>query len=246
MQHELLPLDIVKLEPALIPSVDILGIGSAIDGHQYVLKSVTKRPDLPATEWICSRLAEEIHIAVPPVRIVKGLDGELLFGSRWEGGIQDQYNTGILTSRLPLARGDELFSAIYAFDLFIHNVDRHAGNYIFRDQNGAVVALAIDFSRALFFHGWPLPTPPVPNDSNTADAYRQIQLHYPFNLAEAESVLLRLAKLSQNQFSGILSAMDSSWLGNAQKQNMLDWWKSSQRKRRLVTIRKGLRNGQYL
>ena len=61
-------------------------------------------------------------------------------------------------------------SRIYAFDHFVHNVDRHLNNFLIRGQHIGHTVLANDYSRAWICNGFPLP--PLPVLCNTVTAQR--------------------------------------------------------------------------
>jgi hypothetical protein len=115
---------------------------------------------------------KRVGIAAPHPMIVQMRDGRLVFGSRRIAGVADDVTTAnyLLSATLSNAGHQviglsQVFSSIYAFDLFIFNDDRHFGNYLSLDDNGVRRFYAFDFSRALFWK-WPWVGIPEP-DQNT-------------------------------------------------------------------------------
>ncbi|MEP9349370.1 hypothetical protein [Xanthobacter sp. KR7-225] len=66
-------------------------------------------------------------------------------------------------------------SRILAYDLFIHNVDRHLTNYVVRRQYSGHAVLAFDYSQAWLFSGFPLPALPLHHQTNTIQALRAMR-----------------------------------------------------------------------
>ncbi len=76
--------------------------------------------------------------------------GELAFGSVWESGVHKISDFNAVESLLvdAVVKLDKFFSKVYAFDLFINNIDRHWWNFLFRQSYQGVIALAFGYSRA--------------------------------------------------------------------------------------------------
>ena len=135
------------------------GEAEADDGHRYYIKGDAHGRLVRASEWICTHLAEEVHIGAPAPMVVELLDGNVVFGSRRIAGVADSVLTLSYLTTPSLSNGQTItpglqsvLSSLYAFDMFIFNDDRHFGNYLSVDDNGRRRLYAFDFSRALFWH----------------------------------------------------------------------------------------------
>lgn len=241
------PLELISFDPPDINSADAAGYGTATDGMVYAIKKYDKQPLLPATEWLCTNLADLCGISVPVCKQIKFPNGEIAFGSRWEGGIEDDTNkTNALLGQLKVKGIETILPTIYAFDLFIHNVDRHMGNYLFRKSHHQSVLMAFDFSRALLYHNWPLPPLPLPDNCNSLITFRQISRHHNLDFNQAHIMLDHLDSMNDDVLQKLVDLMPSTWLDAKIRNNLDAWWKSDQRHNRVSEIKVGLNNGTYL
>ena len=248
MQSSLFPVKAVSLDPSNLGTADCEFIGKGDDGIEYAIKTVLRNPAAPAAEWICYWVASVCGIATPVCNIITMPDGTKAFGSRWEGGVtSDQQiihqiiSGGIST---PLLAGR--LSAIYALDLFVWNLDRHANNYLFQKAHRDYRVLAFDFSRCWTVNPWPLPLGPLPFNCNTAMTYSAIRVTQPFDLAIALDTLHKIDSIPANKFTTMISEIPLLWLSKEQKAKIVKWWTSGERKSRVDYISKGLGNGTLL
>lgn len=248
MQRELFVLKLKSEDPPDIPSADCDAFGIAVDGHTYAIKTGQKANDplLPANEWICTNLAEMSGIAVPTHRIIERSTGTYAFGSRWEGGVEGQQRVlELLTGKIAQPGIDEVISRIYAFDLFIHNIDRHPGNYLARKSHKNWALVALDYSRSLLHHNWPNVGPGFPSQ-NTHNVIRVFQAHNSFHHDSANQLLDTIESLPNDLLLKIMDEMPDNWISVTLKNNLDAWWRSSQRSNRINDIKVGLKNGKYL
>jgi hypothetical protein len=167
--------------PARAVQIDPVGLGAdstAIchcdDNLDYNIKDHKTHRLLPHSEWFCSHLADFLGIVGPPCKVVEMPDGSAVFGSRWEGGVlkgppHPQWWELAISGTLDLSSFSLILTRIYVFDHFVHNVDRHLGNILARDQHSGTALLAFDYSRAWVINGFPLPGLPfAPNENTTA------------------------------------------------------------------------------
>ena len=132
------------------------------------IQRTSASPRTPHAEWFWTTLADELGISGPVCEIIKLLDGSLVFGSRWEGGIVPDtaipnvptWVTMVQSGAIPVADIRLALTRIYVFDLFIHNPDRHLRNFLIRSRRTGYAVLAFDYSRAWIYHGLPLPALP--------------------------------------------------------------------------------------
>lgn len=254
----------LELQPDLFPlrtqieytnsttTADAICRVQAADSHDYIVKSDDRGGQgVCASEWLGTHLAEELNMPCPTPKVVQMNDGELCFGSRIITGTADNaVTTAILTSVSvgtgagPILGLSALLSALYAFDMFIHNVDRHDQNYLSVDDRGTRRFYAIDFGRSLFWNGSlsGFPTAPQP----TVTTFRQIVVRHGFDLAAALAVVERLSELGVAKIEAAFSTMPASWLDQTKRREFISWWKDNGRHERLQKLREGLTNGTLL
>ncbi|MFS2035341.1 HipA family kinase [Polaromonas sp. CT11-55] len=198
--------------------------------ERYLCKGQSRIAHLPATEWICSTLARDIGLPVPPFAVVELTTnpGVFLFGSQWLGGAVD-YMVG-----LPHVSNPELFSRVFGMDWVSHNDDRHFGNYLYLVINGEVILRPMDFSRAWLHHGWPLPGLPLPKCFTTDNKPIWEAMHgYTPPLATIDKV----TSLADDWMLNTLEAMPAVWVTPQQRSDLIAWWTSPARQSR-VTLAK--------
>ncbi|MGU7801387.1 hypothetical protein ACV2ZF_29625, partial [Escherichia coli] len=96
--------------------------------------------------------------------------------------------------------------AIYAFDQFIHNVDRHLNNYLYMvNSREQVIVKTFDFSLSSFVIGWPRSTTTtLPTDSHTVVNW-QIAKQMIGDTQELRNVALGVLDKIQRIGSGVVS-----------------------------------------
>src|SRR5579863_6283967 len=136
MQGQFLP-RIIRSSFSSANSADSLGFAEANNSLEYLVKQDGRGHPVRASEWICSSLARHVGIPTAPFEIVQLPDTTLAFGSQLIGGLEDESKRpGYLTGTYPIDGFSAILAAIYAFDLFIGNEDRHGGNYLFAQIKG--------------------------------------------------------------------------------------------------------------
>lgn len=248
MTGSLFPLRVIQLDPGTLRTADCDHIGKADDGMDYAIKTGARNRETPGAEFSCYELARLCGLAVPQHNILQMPDGTEAFGSRWEGGVtQDngiiqQVLTGVISSSVL----SERLSAIFTFDLFVHNPDRHLNNYLFSKARHDYAVIAFDFSRAWTAAGWPLPSPPLMRSCNTMRTYGRIAKFQPFGITAAQEALSRLRKIPVRAVQDVYSRMPNHWLDKKRRNEIIKWWGSAQRTARLDETLKGLKDGTYL
>jgi hypothetical protein len=196
--------------------------------ERYLCKSQAKYPYLPATEWICSSLALECGLPVPPFVVIE-MESEprrYLFGSQWLGGSLDW------AFALPSVSNPHVFSETFTVDAFSHNVDRHLNNYLYLQIAGDIVLRPIDFSRSLLQWGMPLPPLPLDSSCNTIAARKSWQAAHP--LHSGNSIQARLAAIPNDWMLRVVDSMPAPWLDPVMREKLLAWWVSPDRQARVV------------
>lgn len=241
------PVPLISVDPANLGTVDAALFGTADTGIEYCVKTVAKTPQVPGAEFICYSLAESCGLAVPQFDIVELPDGTLAFGSVWDGSAADQQKSfAVLRGQ---SKGKEIartLSRIYAFDLFVHNTDRHLNNYLC--VGGRLPGYAIkayDFSRAFTANAWPLPALPMGLLENTVRTYKHLRNFHAFDLSEGVEVINKIKDLQVDVMKKILELIPAPWIGSHRRIQINKWWDEERGSRADVVIG-GLKNGTFL
>jgi len=237
-----------RCEVADLGTVDCAQICRCDDGSDYAIKNGAAVASMPHSEWFCTRLGELAGLASPVCKVVN-VEGEACFGSRWETG--NSPKDWWLRAKAKEIDFDLLaptISRIFAFDLFVHNVDRHLTNYIVRQQHFGIAILAFDYSRAWLCNGFPPVALPMTADTNTMKSIRYLiqEFGHFIDLIEVNKVLDNLGHISSTVVTNILLEHPDNWLTKEQKLAIDRWWKSPQRLERLEQIKEGIKNGFHL
>ncbi|WP_148250545.1 HipA family kinase [Raoultella terrigena] len=234
----------------------------ANDGMEYAVKSIqdaqasnlsVQSPEMvPATEWLCSKLAEACGLPSPPCRVLlEPESNQHVFGSRidlaaYRGALEiPQWRKLLENSDFHMRK--QLWS-IYAFDQFIYNVDRHINNYLYvTNRQNAVAIQAFDFSMSGMVMGWPNRTGTLllPDDSKTALVWSIIKTVIgsdPAYQQSAEIILVKLSAMDISVIQGILGGMPELWLPTLRREALLSWWDSQEKQNRIDIIDKEVKS----
>jgi hypothetical protein len=245
----LFPLRILWTDPGGLGTADAAGVCRCDDGCDYALKDGTKHPRTPHNEWFCSQLAALIGVAGPAFAAVEQTDGTVVFGSRWEGGVaKEQWHQMAVSGTISFDDVKVTLAKIFAFDNFVYNDDRHIGNYVVRSQRTGHALLALDYSRAWFYHGFPLSPLPFNAAQNTIAASRWVTGKFGqyINGDTTKETLDWLEAVTKDDVSGIINGYPKSWITASEKDDVVHWWASQARKDRINGIRHGIKDGTYL
>jgi hypothetical protein len=106
------------------------GASGAIEVQMYgIAKDDTTEPYTVVNEYVCSRLGMAVGLPVPPATIAMDSNGKYMFVSmRFTAGLASlpPVNPAELVAGRP-----EVAAGIVAFDCWVGNWDRHAGNIAF-------------------------------------------------------------------------------------------------------------------
>jgi hypothetical protein len=247
-QADAFPIQLIQEDPANLGTADAALFADGANGLQYCVKTCATAPHAPAAEFICNGLASLCKLPIASYDLVRLLDGTLAFGSVWDGSALLDHAAlfSLLTGSSPGRQIPEVVSAAYAFDLFVHNTDRHVRNYLGVSGRTAGHSIKLyDFSRAFTAHGWPLPALPMDAAANTIVTHRQLLKHHTFDLAAAKETMERLRKVTHQSFKGLFDAMPEAWLDTQVRIKVLKWW-AGPREARINQIVKGLTDGTLL
>lgn len=229
IQQDWLPVicDRIKPPPATA-AADFIGIDDRTT-HRWLCKGQSKHPLLPATEWICSRLAQDCGLPVPPFGVVelRAQPGVLYFGSQWQGGGHE-----FLSAYGRVSNG-EVFARTHAIDLFSNNTDRHRNNYLYLELAGEIVARVIDFSHSLLVEGWPMPALPMAS-CNTTKEWPVLRNLCQTGYVRPQDILDQIASLDDGWMFQQIEAMPTQWLSDELALKLGVWWLADGRKHRLI------------
>jgi hypothetical protein len=237
-----------RCEQSAFGTADCTTICRCDDGSDYAIKDGIKQHAIPHSEWFCTKLGEAVGLASPPCKVVD-VQGNQWFGSRWETGHNAKdWWLRAAAKQLNFDLLRDTISRIFAFDLFVHNVDRHLTNFIVREQHLGISMLAFDYSRAWLCHGFPLPSLPMSPSTKTIRALRYLKVEFGnfISIAETDKVLTNIAAVPDQQIDAIIGSHPQKWLTESQKTAILNWWKSSKKTQRIDMIIGGIKDGTYL
>jgi hypothetical protein len=233
-QLPLLPIMVDAEFPSTLKTADLKTLVRARDGHYYAVKSQKEHTALPASEYLCYRLASACQIAVPYAGVLAYPNGQFVFGSRFEGGTSEYARENSETQLKMFSESAAQVSTILAFDLFVGNDDRHRGNFLFRrTQEGRFAPLAIDFSRALFVKNFPNDPFPMSMSSNTRTTVNSLKKSDLWRGPQATFAIDSIRSVSADHIARWLEEMPAEWLANETKTNLISWWDSENRNKRL-------------
>lgn len=241
-QKTLMPLDVITTYTSDQNSADLKFIVEARDGKHYAVKTLQDgNGKVPASELFCYELAYRVIIATPPYSLISLPNGDLAFGSAWEGGVVNgrkdinyqAFIHGVLDGSIQVSRLDTFFSRLYAFDLFVNNLDRHWGNYLWRQSYGdSIIAMAFDFSRACFeigHEGFEAANP----GSNTQIVFKMLNVKKRYSRDEAVACLEAIRAITTQEISAILDNFPAAWMSKQDRKAYLEWWDSQARHTRI-------------
>lgn len=227
------PLKVKVTYPSNLDSADLKTIVKAVNKKDYAVKEITDGNGLvPATELFCYELSKAIDIPTPNYQIIEMPDNSLAFGSEWEGGvvkIDQNVIMNILLGRLPIPDFKVFVSELYALDIFVNNVDRHFGNYIFRESYSGILSLAFDFSRALYAVNKNNPFENqciIDTKCNTYSCNNILKQFNQFDSNITKATLDKIYNISIDTIQNIIDKIPDSWLDNSQRDNLISFWKS--------------------
>lgn len=247
-QLKLFPIRLRRTEPAPHDTANCKIVGIGDDGTVYYLKRLQDgHPLVLASEWIATRLAHAINLPTCPCFAAYLPDSEeLVFASQQAQDIASEAQwLSTLAQEGMLAKLAPALSQWYAFDLFTHNLDRHLGNYLFRNSPLGMALIGIDFGMALLAEGWPDTPPPIHPNSHTRRVQRQLHSRQPYPIPDADDLLIRLGNVPDAWLGDELQGVPDAWMGGTLRANLVQWWEQS-RPQRLDLLRRNLADGRFL
>ena len=200
-----------------------------------------------ASEWLATRIADRIGIAVAPCCAIQTLDQRLVFGSQAVATLADRVETAryLTTPTIDeLGKGESFpgsfISMVMAFDLFVNNGDRHLAQFVSTPSATGRHLYAIDFGRSLFWD-WPLIGLPT-GESQTIVVGRQLRRLHRFDLNAAQSIIEGIRSLPGNVVEQMTSDMPQDWLPQRLVDEFLSFWRRGGRDRRCTQVAAELNN----
>jgi hypothetical protein len=240
------PVNARRCDPLRV-SADCKQVCRCDDNADYAIKEAATIETMPHSEWLCAHLAELVGLPTPKCKIVD-IKGVKSFGSRWQAGEEPNWWLSVQAGKIQITDLAPSLSRIFAFDLFVNNIDRHLKNYFVFAQRSGHSILAMDFGRSWLFKGIPPPDLPMSTSTNTIRAQKNLKTLFGHTAEESEVDVIteRLEKVTADEIDGIICRHPNEWLKVDQKKSILDWWVTDERTDRLEAIRKGVKDGTFL
>lgn len=241
----------ITVYPQKEHSADSLGEVDGDDLHRYYIKGDAHGKLVRASEWLSTNISEAIGIGAPTPAPIELPNGEIVFGSRRIANVSDSVITqnylvqpSAANLGNPVSGLKGILSSIYTFDMFIHNEDRHFGNYLSVDDNGTRRVYAFDYSRAMF---WQWPWQAFPDMGQNTRRYGKLlwSLH-GFDEKSAHGTLERLSGLAPTTIEGFINEMPPNWLPDDTRNQLMSWWSSGAKIERLNELRAGINDGTLI
>jgi hypothetical protein len=230
-QKELLPIHAVQIHKNNLGSADLQVIVTGSNNKDYAVKMTSDGNGyVPAAELFCYELARLIDVPTPNYDIIIMRDSSLAFGSAWEGGVHHLKDINqiiaVLTGDIAVRDLEQFLSRVYAFDLFINNLDRHFGNYLFRQSYNSLIGLAFDYSRAWYEVGAYSYKSLEDKTSRTQQCHAFIKENGKYDRNAAKQTLNRIANLTEKDAEKLLQTIPDMWLSSDVKSEIVGWWAS--------------------
>jgi hypothetical protein len=236
-QMNLLPLRVEAAMPSTFESADLKHLVMTHDRHYYAIKSLGDHPLLPASEFICYKLAAACNLSVPFSSLIEISPSELAFGSRFEGGLNEWKVLGPARQFAAMQASCQPLSGVLAFDLFVGNEDRHLNNFVWRKNvKDEWVPFAIDYSRAFLVRGFPFDEFPVSRSSNTRLTLEALKRAQAWQAPYALFTLQQLQNVKRENLEHWFDEMPTNWLSLERRNGILEWWDSPEFGNRLNAI----------
>lgn len=224
----------------------------ADDGGIYFCKSDRAGFPCRMREAFYSQLAGEIALTTPDFRIVEDEEtGETFFGSRRMPSTASDFARRRF---LRTERRDELgrvlpfpsrwFSQLYAFDLFVGNVDRSADNIIGIGEGRMLQLRPIDFSASNLAECGIVEFPD--ESTETVLVARNLRTVHSFFADSAIQTVEQLKAVPPSVVNGFFEAMPSEWIDVGERERINEIWTGPGLAERLNALRSGIENGRLL
>jgi hypothetical protein len=244
-QRSLFPVDAISIHRSGQNTADLKLIVTASNNKDYATKTILDGNGfVPASELFCYELATTLDIPTPEYSLISMPDESLAFGSLWEGGVHkiSHFNhvNDILEGTVKVRDLKRFLSQVYGFDLFINNIDRHFGNYLFRESYQALIGLAFDYSRAWYEVNAYEYSSLEDSGCNTQLCHDMIDTRGLFDKRFADDIFDRLLLIPTDKIVGILKTIPDEWLSQLIRDEIAKWWGSNGMKNRIKKLKVGI------
>lgn len=261
--HSAVKYDSFMLQPSLFPlrithkyPPDPIGTDIAFrceagsHGTFYAKDDSSGRP-VRATEFVATKFAENVKIAVADCAVLEDENGETFFGSQSHISTAENF---VLNGHLRTPKKNELgepdgwlgmyLSGLYVLDMFLSNDDRWTGNFVLTRDGFTDTLRAIDFgaSRLKDISSNRFPVA----ESRTVRDGRILRKIHTFSLPAAHEMIDRIAAVPESVIDSIFSQLPEDWVSDEHKGWFRGVWVSGVRKIRLSALRAGLNDESLL
>jgi hypothetical protein len=196
---------------------------------------------------MCAQLAQQIGLPILAFNIVETMASEQWFGSSWATGEIKDWWVQVLSGKINISDIQLDLSRIYAFDLFVNNVDRHVRNYMVRAEGASHRVFAMDHGRAWLFGGFPPPAPPMAACPTISCRDWMKSNFGDFQSVPAMIALLdNIRHITPANIADILARQPAHWLDTTRTNEVQEWWDSGEATARLDVISDGITYGTLI
>lgn len=252
VQGELFPVRLSSRFPGP-NTADIVCVANTRQGETFFCKDDASGRPVRMIEGFCAQLAMAVGIAVPHFTTVEDPTyGETFFGSKRHISTQQEHKMQHLLTRplwdhkssSQMEWPGRYFSALYALDLFLNNVDRNFRNFVLHIEGSSMRVCAIDFAGSQLSDLRNAEFPPI--HSMTVDSGRRLRTTHKFFVESAVEMVQKIEALSPQTIANFLRNLPEEWINKKLWDSINDFWSSDGRTTRLAALRIGLENGELL
>ena len=218
---QLFPIKVKLTMPSPFSSADVIEFAVGEDDMDYaVKKGITA-----ACESLCYNVFTACSIGVPQSAVLVMPDGSTAFGSRIV--IDHSYGVSDPVQKLQWYRDcSGIMSSICGLDHMMANEDRHIGTFLFLTAlNNRKTCMAIDFSRAFLYRGWPL-AEIWTFANNTASMVIGKRTLGTWDTAAAAQSLLAMSSIKNTTWESWVNDLPTDWIDDLTRNQLIDWWGS--------------------
>lgn len=220
----LFPVELEHEEPTS-GTYDLKSIGYCSSGVKYAVKRESDAPLLPLAEWVGHKLSEFCGIRTPMYDVVRCMDGQLAFGSRWKDSARQIGPFGP-KAIATLSAHAQAISRIFGLDFFLPNPDRHINNFLFAQEHGQEVCISFDFGWGSVRHGLPFGAPPLDSMTKTVLVRRLLTQQSIFHPDLYNESLAAVGNVTTAQIKSALDEAPDEWYTKVTKAEIVDWWET--------------------
>jgi hypothetical protein len=251
VQESLFPRRISTIYPQRPQGADIAFFCVVDSGETYYCKDDKDPRLIRATEFLYTKLAAQLNIRVPSCNIIVH-KGSSYFGSKLVTSSASQFEVRDFLVKEQLneigAPNDWLgryFSSLYAYDMFIHNIDRSPQNFLLeRSELSSSTLIAFDFASSSLSN---LSNTDFPQqNTNTVKNGKFFRKIHGFDQQTAMQMLDNIASIPAEFITKILTQLPRDWLPVYEGKSACDFWKEPLIKTRISALRLGIQNGSLL